>query len=603
MRMPFTGRNYIEDSDPASLKEAETASNVDLSHGSIRKIAGWSLVGTVMSKACLGLFHWDRLDGTTLRLARFGDDLYKIDGDASITLIQAGVFATTLIPSTFAVYGDRCYISHGAAPLKVTDGTTVNDAEITRPPVASTYAPSASNVTTLPPGEYDFKFTYYSSTWFQESHASDASTKVKVASTRSGDGTFVGTEVEISIPADAGLDSRVDKVRIYRRQVDTGEVDWTFVAEQNYTGALITYVDETNVPDSFTAAPLSVDIATKDFHFVKEYQGVLFAGGVPAEPARLYYSNFERPWSLSRFTRVGTDGDGDPIRGMSVAGGQARVYKRRSIWNFTGNSISTFFAIEQVKNSGAVSHLSIVEKDSIDYFLSNGKVLAYDGSETQEISQPVNDLISSRKISSDARVAGFHDEESQSISWFLASDPDGDDEPDTQLTWFYENSRRSGKPSWQQATSVGAEIMLRSTLPGNGGAVTYVAHSTYGGSIPGMGYVSRLGGGQRNGSDFTMDWVTNRIDGGRPMDIKSWQEVEIEVTKQTSSSPLQLGYRLNGGGTTTWLKTFSQTESILRGFIGRSSRDLQLVLQHSGSGACEIRGVKIEAQITELTSI
>ena len=440
---PFVGLNDYLDDSVLGVKDAKTCINIDLSQGTLRprpesdrEIETTSLV--------LGMkqFSFENATSNTRTIVVDGTDLKKYDVDAQNVpvVLEAGI-GSGLRPATFAMVGKRCYIADGSM-FKVTDGDSgVHDPQLPRP-AAPTVAVSATDGEL--DGDYDYKITFYSATWGQESPASDASAAVTANSKRIDLSSIATT-------TDARLDTG-GKVRVYRRKISDGGTVWYYVGEVDEgTTVFVDFVRDEDVNFS-RPAPLSFDETLPTMSYVAYHQGVLFAAELRTN--KLYFSLPGRAFVIDGFLPIGNDeGDNEPITAIKSYQGSLYIGKSESIWVVTGNDRDSFSVSRIVGSTGIKSHTSVVEAGGLLYFLGRHGFYAFDGTSTpQDVSEPIHDYLNDPYASGDSRDPGNDEsvvaEHFEALRAIVVSFPR--EISGRVFVYFYGNSQRAGRSSWSE---------------------------------------------------------------------------------------------------------------------------------------------------------
>jgi hypothetical protein len=567
---PFIGVQKNLDSSFSVLEDAEDASNVNLNLGTIQKRPGWTFHADVSDGgAALGIYEYVKLDGSKTQLVKAGGTLQKISS-GSVIQLETG-FSSSELPS-FVTINDKCYILDGSI-FKVTDGTTVFDAPIARPASAPTLGSASAGVLN---GVYDYKYTWYSSTWGQESPASDASAVT----------TLSDQQIVITMST-TRPDTRVDKKRIYRRKVSASESVWSFYKEIAYGTATDTDNTRDVDLDATSIAPLSLSTSLPGLRYAAYQAGVLFLAGDATND--LYFSRVGTPWELSSAVTIGSSGDSDPITGLWAFQGVVIVFKRHSIWLVSGNTKDTIYPRKITSGIGCSAGHSIVEVDGKLYFLGERSFYIFDGaSDPVDIGERVREDIVTRNYARDPYVVGGHDHANGAIYWSYSGNQSGSN--NRFYAYFYSNSIRTEQRSWipwsfnpEEVTSIGMF-----SDPATNVRSVYLGFAS--------GAVAELGGNSDNGTEIIFFWKTGRIDLKKPFNWKRWGEFTIEFTKRTTASNIDVRYYLDGGAQTA-LGSSTQLTPVLRKYIGQSSRDIQLEIYGANDQPNEVIGWEMNAEV------
>lgn len=570
---PFVGVNRNLDASELGPGDAEDAQNLNLDKGTLDKRDGWTAFYNFTAKgAILGQFEYKKLDGTIRRLVKAGTTLQSIDPDLGvINEILTGLHASNHL--SVAVVNDKAYFCDGTV-FKVTDGSAVHNAQIARPASFPTMVQlSNGNLR----GNYDYKVTFYSTTWGQESPASDA------------DPLPIETEGEkvrlSSIPTSA--DARVDARRIYRRKVSASETEWHLVTTIN-DNATTTYDDnkvDSDVSDT-EIAPLSFSDSLPAFKYMAFQGGVLF---LTAGDTKLYFTRADRFWEIDDFTTVGSEGDADNITGLVAWQGLLVVLKERSIWTLSGNTPDTFFIRKVWSGVGCRSQFSIVEHDEALYFLGERGFYAFDGSRPLEISEKIRPDLAARNFSKDAGCVGVHDYQNGIIWWSYAGN--GSMVNNKVYAFFYRNSLRAEEPSWCPWLFTGNEVTSLALFTD----FETKERNVFIGFRSGR--VGRYSGDTDNAASIEAFWRTGRVNAGETARFKRWGEITVEATKQGSSSPVAVRRYLDDEAAPTLIANHDHTDPLWRSRVSRSSREIRLELYAFTTTPWEVTRMDLEANM------
>jgi hypothetical protein len=666
---PFIGINRNLDTSTITAREAEDCLNANLDKGTLLKRDGWGPTSSaatgidLSAGAVLGAFDWTMNDGThirlvhtgggTPRLKRIGDNnlFENVDDDAGTDLATD---ATNVMD--FQVMNNRCYFCDGTV-FKVTDGLDAlnggtppraYDPQIESPDPAPSVAASGAVGAGALLGTYDYKITFYSSSWGQESFSSVQSASVEL------------NEQDVSITAiDTTTDVRADFVRIYRRKVSSGEVLWTFVkqiaegttsttddrmdndllatrvapltvidtvswirtgvsCEVTRTGHgyqdndVITVSNSSDVSaipngtktiavtgaDTFTflcnaagATSGSLDIQFTTHlpraRFLAQQGGVMFAAGFATQPTVVYHTIAGHPWVMDEFFPVGGDGDDDEITGLFSYQGLLLIFKRKSIWSLSGNSPDTFFLRRIYTGVGCRSNFSLIQHDDTLYWLAERGIYSWNlEGEPVEVSEMARPIFTGRNYSRDQNCVVGHDFKNGALIWSFSSA--GSSTNDTMMAYFYRNSRRVAAQSWSpwRLNRDVSTMVLWTTVTTRVRELWYGFEGGIIGKSGGVADDSAEPGALDSSIEFL--WRTGKIDGGIEERVKIWRELSVEATTQASSSIMNVNERTNGAASSTLIATHNHTDSIFRRRVRRSSRDLRIEFQHDTATPAEI---------------
>jgi len=527
---PFVGVDLRRESRELSPKEARDALNVNLDGDTLGSTRGYDSGSIAPNLAPIESFHdFRRIDGTYVQLAKAGNQLYRIDDGVFAAIGGAILSAGNL--AQYLTLGDRVYLVHGGVP-KVTDGTDLFDWLIDRPDFAPDLAASGAEGSGKLNGEYDYKYTFYSSTWGQESPSSP--------STNEAD-TLAGLEKTTTVsPAnqwveltnfDTTSDTRVDTYRIYRRKFSNFESDWRLIDE--VPSSTTTYTDR--VPDNnvslVSIAPLTFDAEFPHARFIAYNAGTIFVSGVDAEPTAIYFTPVNKT-VLGQFEVVD-----DVVTGLISFQGQLIVFTRRSIWIFSGNTAATLFKRKAIADRGCLAPFSIQPVDNVIFFLSENGFYTYDLARTVEVSRPVKPALLERNFLRDYSMIAVHDWKNSAV-WWIYSGP-GSDVNDKILVHFYRNSAVVDQPSWVPWEITGLESAGLITNSGtelreiklgfNDGRV-----STY------------EGGDDFNGDPIPWRWESGKQDARAPHLMKRWDLMTIDTVRQEIAGEMQVEVSRDG---------------------------------------------------------
>lgn len=578
---PFIGVNQSIESRDIDPREAADALNCMLDQGALDCRLGFDSGATAPNGLPIeGTHDYRQSDGTRIFLVKAGDQLYSLSG-TTFTAIGGAVLESGNL-AQFLALNNRVYIAHGGTP-KVTDGTDLFDWKISKPD----YAPDATAEGDVGDGKlngtYDYKVVFYSSVWGQESPSSP--------STDSSD-TGAGIEVTTTITVEdqdillsnfhTTNDSRVDKYRIFRRNVSNHEADWFFIKEVGSTTS--TFID--NIPDNnvdFTdLAPLTFDPVFPDVRFVVAHAGVIFAGGIDDEPDNIYFSPVNKT-VLGNFFTVD-----DRVTGLLSFQGELVVFTQSSIWLVSGNSIFTLFPRRTIVDRGCLAPFSIVPVDNLIYFLSENGVYSYDLSRVVEISRPVKSLWLARNFSRDFLIKGVHDWENSAI-WWNYSDGTATSN-DAMLVHFYRNTQLVGAQSWvpwdiPNLQYIGLITNSATNLRQIKLGFTNGKVATYGGAS------------DDNGTSIEWNWETGAQDMNIPGRFKKWEELGASIVRQDRADFMNCSIRLDDDTVFTFVgSTQDLIDDVWRTRLGRRGGRLAIKWSASLSGLHRLMSWSVEAE-------
>lgn len=584
---PFRGINLSMHPGHLEWTEAWDCLNISLYSGTIKKRDGWRPKAFMANESLiLGIYNYLKSTATgisIIHLVKAGSVLYKVV-DWDDTELQTGLSASNL--ASMITMNNRVYYADGAN-FKVTDGTSVFNAQIAQPSAAPSVATGSSGVLY---GDYDYKVTFYSTTWGQESPASAASTVVSVKNQQAA---------LTSIPlAPGGGDARVTGRRIYRRKVSASESLWHLV---HYIADITTATWNDNVRDvdaePLTISPLSYSSTLPNFRFLAYQSGVLFASGATGEGelTRLYYSRPDQPYSMTQYLEIGSGHDTDPVTGLSAFQGVLVVFKANSIWILTGNSSDTFSLTKVVPGIGCRSHHSIVDGGEALYFLGEDGFYLFDGAIARKISgattaDPIGPLARTRNRARDEFCVGVFDPHHQAIMWSFS--PQDYDVNNLILVYWLENSKRVQFPSWTPwSLHLGTQQYITAW-----GSVTdpdteerYPVFGLPNGTLGHWGF----DGDGDDTTEIECFWTTGKYDLGCPELWKTWGEFTLDMTAQNDPSTFTITYGLDGGQGN--LASHTTSDPVCRRRFARYSRELYLIFYSNNSKPMELLSWTIEA--------
>lgn len=526
---PFVGMDRTQNSRRLSTKEAYDAYNVDLDRSTIRGRRGFGAGATAPNGSPVeSQFDYRKLDGTRVHLVKAGDQLYSLSGSTFTAIGGAVLEADNL--AQFVVVGGKCYFTHGGTP-KVTDGESLYDWRIEGP----SYAPDLTGTTGgLLTGLYDYKITFYSSAWGLESPASPPTDEADslVPGVKTSAIELVDQWVTFSNLPTSG-DSRVDKIRFYRRKVSSAESDWYFVEEIPMGAG--GWVDQTpDVDRGLTIAPLTYTDNYPEARLCAHNLGVTYLAGIADDPSSLWYT---REGSMAVFDRLVLDDDGGEISGLLSFQGQLVVFTTRSIWLLSGVPPSSHSLRRLVRDRGCLAPFSIVPVDSMVYFLSENGVYAWTGSGVMEVSRPVKPMWLARNYSLDWKIKGVHDITSSSVWWSYGTS--SQTTTSSILTYFYRNSAIAGKPSWTRweiPDAIGFDQITDTTTN---------SRRVHAGFSDGR-VAAYDSADDDNGEEIEWHWQTGDEDADSPTLKKHWGEMTVE-TDSDADGYIDVEVSIDGG--------------------------------------------------------
>ncbi len=604
---PFMGCNKAVDSSYLGVLEAEDSMNVVLDKGTLLKRDGFTegiMFEAANDGSILGIYDYLKNDGTMKTLIASGSNLYATNF-ANGTWTSSQIAAGMLTPGTlvdFETVNNKVYIANGAV-FKVTDGTTLFDTNLPNPaaPTVTLVIRRAGDVypggaelvgTGKLTGVYDYRYTWYSSTWGQESQASQPTQFLtyqednRLLTFRQANGT------QVTVPNDA----RITHTRIYRRKTSDGETDWFLVTE-------IAVTPNTTAPNSFddTVNDVDVDRLTKapigslagtlqNFGFMAFQDGTLFLSGSPTYPNRVYYTLPQRPYQLQGYLEVGSGGDNERVTGLYSFQGELVVFKTSSIWVCTGNSKETFDVKKLIPNVGCRGNFSIVSVDNLLFFLGQKGFYAFDGREVRELSEKIKPDLANRNQLLDSTCAGVHDFERGMILWSYCGN--GSTKPNKMVAYFYRNARAIEDDSWSPWGITNEQATFLSLVADN---TTRIQSLVYGFD---SGLVGVYGGDSDNDNPIPFMWRTGKQSGGVPEVKKIWDEATIQFRPTPTATTLTLNLFIDDDPVPETV-THDMSDPIFRRRFGRSSSECRWEFLSNVVGKAEVVGWTQRAELAE----
>lgn len=578
---PFIGVNRRRHERALRLEEARDALNLVLDEGTLRKRDGHDLVGTAPNgQPILGFHDYKGTAGLDLLLVKAGNQLYKVDrvSGAFTTIGGPDLHATN--PAQMKTLNYRTYVVDGGTP-KVTDGTTLNDWLISPPGFAPdlSAASGSGNLT----GTFDYKITFYSTTWAQHSPASPETNESDTALSPPPATSPITVDTQnvalSNIPGSS--DNRVDEVHIWRRNIGLAEGDWfrVGIVDNPTPPATTTFTDDRPVPESFIA-PLTYTTTLKQWRYLTVNLGVVFAAGNTDDPTQVWFSAVDDPTPLGFFTAD------DEVTGLVTLRGRVVVFTRTSTYVLTGNSATTFDFQKILPDIGCYCPNSIVVVDDVLYWWWDRSVWAFDFARPVEVGLPVQPLVEDRNFSRDDFVQGAVLPQHNAIVWTYSAS--GSATNDKTLVYFYRNSDpESGRLSWMPwdvplATRYGVS------------AADNEPRKFYAGRSDG----SLWRYGATTGDDtaaISWFWQVPRIPLGVPGLLKQWNDVHIDLTKQ-SDGHLSLSAAYDDGEFETVEDLHDMRDELMTRFLGAEARTAALKLEESGAGPAEVVHFQVEVE-------
>ena len=581
---PFVGINQVADSGFLEKQEAEDAKNLDFSSGTLRKRAGWSESADFSAYGRIGgLYQYEQNDGTLIRLVHAGQKLFVWDPLTGTQTELGSNVMSTLEPSEFFTVNNRVFFGTPSG-FKVTDGTSVFAVNIAQPSAAPSVAAAAHAGTVIPKlGTYDYKITFYSTTWGQESPASAASSPV---TTTAVNGQINLTSLPTAVPG--GADARVDQKRIYRRKVSASESVWTRIADVTLATSSYNDTISDNDVDVTRIAPPSANLAPSSMK-AAAYQGGVFFFIDWTLPTTVYYTLPNQPWVVAGSLEIGSAGDSDPITGLVAFQGNVVVFKEASTWQLSGTTTSNFYVRRIKRGVGCVCDRAIVEVNDVLYFGGQDDIYRYDGGDFQRIGKKVKNNYRNRELSRDRFMIAEHNQELGMILFQWT--PGGGSANTDGAALFYEHTASVGALSWCPwgFGSTGMSSMARLKNPTTKQVVLVYGFES--------GSVGDIVGSSDDGQPIEFYWTGPRIDADYPGHFKAWGEVTVDFNRQAIDSLVEIWFAKEEITAPAHWQTHNSIDGVFRGRLGRSSRTLQLKIRGNSTQECEVSGFQVRAEV------
>jgi hypothetical protein len=571
---PFIGLNTRKEASKLLAGEAEFCENINLDRGTGKTRPGYTEVENI-SGLPLGAFDFHKSDGTVIQLAKIGDTMYGGSG-WSLSALTNGSGLSATNRAEFVGFNNRVYFADGASGLKVTDGSSVFTAQIARPSTAPTVAAVAA--TTKFKGDYDYKYSYYSTTWGQESPASDASSVLSVSNAT---GQVDIDDWDLTTQA---ADSRIDKFRLYRREVSSNETLWRWIKDIDIPATTGTTVRDSALDNDISRtviAPLSVDDPTPaDIAYITVQSGVMLACAENSNT--VYYSLASRPWVMVNSTPIGSDADSDPVTALFSFGGLAYAGKRQSLWVISGNTEDTIGSSLISNEGGIYASGSVIHGKKNVYWWGENKAWVFDGDKPVEISDPVEPEIAGRLYSRDSFIVGAYDYDCNAVVWSYT--PSDQTTNTKQLAYFERNSEMVGQPSWSFWDLGTISTLLRYT-----DSTTKDRHFLWATSAG--SFRKAVEGSKDNTTEVQIRWRTGKVDFGLPVHAKVVHDVTVEGAHSSAIARMSVRYRIDNNDNAYESGEFwdPKARAVRKIDLSRRARDFRLEV-YSTVGIVEVTG-------------
>lgn len=583
VRGPFYGLNKIDESSLLDPREAEDALNVSPDRSTIRKRPGYTVDGTGPSaNPVLGLFDFGRDDGQRFQLVKLNGALYKFSG-GTFTSIGTGYSTTEL--ARFATIENKLVIVDPGIEPKVWDGTAGSVFPLLMESPGG-FGPDLSAASGgVLSGSYDYKYTYYSSTWGIESASSPSVRESPGANERSTIITVNQQAIQLTnwiLPTD----SRVDKFRIYRRKTSALEADW-FLVEEITKPATVGQVYVDNWPDSSVSnrllAPLTFSVAIPAARFVAYHEGVTYLAGFAATPKRILISPAGKPFApLDAADSITGTGD---ITGIEIFQGERVVFTQQAIWVISGPRDRLSF-LKVIPDVGCVAPHSIVALEDVILFFADQGFYVYDLGRPREISEKIKPLLDERNTARDKFMVGVHYPQFACVIWQYSGA--GSSVNNRGLAYFYRASARRKRDIW-----------VPWEFPGISHFASYIDASTQERKVR-LGFtngkVGTVGGVNDDTAAVEYLWQTGQLNFGDIERDKNFGDFVLETTKQDVSKPLDVEYLLNSDPDIHQLGRHRMDRETFRGRLRRRGREIRMRFhQNETNSDAEIIGWSIDA--------
>ena len=374
-----------------------------------------------------GAYTFADANGARYNLVKQSNDLYKVvDEDDNATVGLNGLSYGT--QACFATFSNRAYIADGTNPGKATDGSSVFNAHIAAPTAAPTATAGSGTGLT---GEMSWRYSHYSSTWGIESPPSAAST-----------GLLVNNKDAYLTLSSSG-DSRVDQMRIYRRDNSAGETRWTLVTTAT-SATSATDATHNNLRDKNTFVTNLTTPSWQPFTVVAVHNNRMYW----AYGSTVYFSDLNRPGNLAGY-QVLEGGDHDPVTAMVSLRGVLIVFQRRGITLHSGVTTDEFLWDKVINGIGAIGHASTVVAGDMVYFAGLNSIYRWSGvGMPEEIGYNIQPTWAARNTGADSLCNAVYDPARGTVSFsYWTRDALYFN---NMLVYFTEYSRRAGRHCWSQ---------------------------------------------------------------------------------------------------------------------------------------------------------
>lgn len=588
---PFIGLVSKRLSRDLRFDAAEDTLNMHPDGSTLRSRPGITNTSVAPNGGMINAIHdYIQTDGTNILLVHAGQQLYKVDRAPAAHVWTAIGGATDLsnLYSTIFTVNNRAYIAHDGVP-KVTDGTTLENWLITRPTLtgsATVFNVNSFESFNFPPGgEWDYKVTYYSSTWGLESPASDLHYSVGPLSEPASSITLN------SLPVSA--DSRVDLKRIYRRRVDANEADWFLVKE--VANGTATYVDnEKDIDRSLSfVAPLSFNPALPEYWHAAFGNGIV-VGTEFVNNNQLYFS------VVGSSVPLGFLNTEDEITAIEIFQSVIVVFTKRSIWVLSGNSPETFSFQKVVPDRGCVSRYGAVVRDEGIYFASNDGIYLYPLGTPIELTEDQQPTWLARDASVDSKdlesklLLAFDMPTLGGVGWAYSSPSAGSNNHDKVLTYYYRNSQNVGVRSWFPWSFTNLRYLKKVRSAVDGSLQTLVGLTD--------GTLGELGGNDDDGSDINCYWQTAKFDRNRAHVKKHWGDLSLDVKGQSTTEYVDVSVLFDDDEQVSaenigHIKSSDKETFVTR--IGGDSKQIRFRFEQTASNELQIHSYSIDSILAQ----